>query len=663
MSDFDYVTLGQPIPNNRRFSPLRTAAAVCGAVMAAVTSARIFRSSDTHDEVWTPYTPRAGMDSAVVRAGPGGALQLLAPPAHDAESHCLFLYESPKKLGLGPAFRESAESREGWLYGAKVVSRGPTGQLAELTGHPEDVLKGSLLCWDAARFPAKLEALDRLKGYEIEWEVRRELAPIVLKDGSTKQAYVHYKVPQEGELDKESLHRFECPVCHAFLKNDAHLKVHVRSHNPGGRGQSGFECDMCYAQFKTSGMLRQHVRHEHADAEYEEDEEEEEGPVERGNKAKADGPEHALLVSLITDEVTVPQAQEHLDELQFLVETAGAKAVHRVTQRLPHPEGRTFIGKGKVEEIQRYLQEHEDINMVVFDDDLSGKQTNALEEAFRVKIIDRSSLILDIFANRAQTAQAKAQVELAQMKYLLPRLRGLWTHLDRQKGGIGMRGPGETEIETDRRQAQGKIKLLEERLKSIDRVASTQRQKRGQLIRVALVGYTNVGKSTLMNLLAKQEVVLAENKLFATLDTTVRKVVFQDVAFLLSDTVGFIRKLPTHLVESFKSTLDEVREADILLHVVDVSHPQFEDHVRTVQRTLEELGAHQKPTLVVYNKVDAAQDLHEHDLAEKLKLRAFGDYVMISAKEKTGVAQLKQKITDMVKTEYTIRYPHQAKPY
>ncbi|MBC7775416.1 MAG: GTPase HflX, partial [Phycisphaerae bacterium] len=311
--------------------------------------------------------------------------------------------------------------------------------------------------------------------------------------------------------------------------------------------------------------------------------------------------EHAVLVSLITPNVTEPQAHEYMDELQFLAETAGAIAIKRFTQRLPHPEHRTFIGKGKVEEIREYLDRHEEINMVIFDDDLSGKQTNNLEEELKVKIIDRSSLILDIFASRAQTAQAKTQVELAQMQYLLPRLRGLWTHLERQRGGIGMRGPGEKEIETDRRIVRDKIALLKEKLEIIDRQNVTQRKNRGELIRVSLVGYTNVGKSTLMNLLSKSE-VFAEDKLFATLDTTVRKVVFEEVPFLLSDTVGFIRKLPHHLIESFKSTLDEVRESDILLHVVDIAHPQHEEQIRTVNNTLKELEALDKPTLLVFNK-------------------------------------------------------------
>jgi GTP-binding protein HflX len=363
-----------------------------------------------------------------------------------------------------------------------------------------------------------------------------------------------------------------------------------------------------------------------------------------------------------------------MDELEFLAHTAGAETLKRFTQRLPHPEHRTFIGTGKVEEIQKYLERHEEVNMVIFDDDLSGKQTNNLEEALKVKIVDRSTLILDIFANRAQTAQAKTQVELAQMKYLLPRLRGLWTHLERQRGGIGMRGPGETQIETDRRLVQNRIKALEEKLKDIDRQSQTQRKTRGELIRVALVGYTNVGKSTLMNLMSKSE-VLAENKLFATLDTTVRKVVFGTMPFLLSDTVGFIRKLPHHLVESFKSTLDEVRESDILLHVVDVAHPQFEDHVRTVQQTLLELGAAEKPTLMVYNKMDMYRERYfddlldattrkelEQDLRERLR-EAFGENIFISAKSKEGIEELRERMTRLIKEAYVVRYPHQVKSW
>ncbi|MEN9414629.1 MAG: hypothetical protein RLZ62_933 [Bacteroidota bacterium] len=384
--------------------------------------------------------------------------------------------------------------------------------------------------------------------------------------------------------------------------------------------------------------------------------------------------EYALLVGLITPDVTETQAHEYLDELEFLAMTAGAETVKRFTQRLQHRDARTFVGSGKVLEIRQYLERHEEVSMVIFDDDLTGKQTNLLEEALKVKIIDRSTLILDIFANRAQTAQAKTQVELAQLKYLIPRLRGLWTHLERQQGGIGMRGPGETQIETDRRIVQQRVKSLEERLKDIDRQSQTQRKTRGELIRVALVGYTNVGKSTLLNLLSKSD-VLAENKLFATLDTTVRKVVIGTMPFLLSDTVGFIRKLPHHLVESFKSTLDEVRESDILLHVVDVAHPQFEDHIRTVQKTLQEIGASDKPTLMVYNKIDLYRERYFDDLLttqEKTDIEAdlrerlgsnFGENVFISAHTKEGIEQLRDRMTRLIKEAYVIRYPHQVKTW
>jgi GTP-binding protein HflX len=307
--------------------------------------------------------------------------------------------------------------------------------------------------------------------------------------------------------------------------------------------------------------------------------------------------QNAVLVGLIQKENTQEQVTEYLDELQFLAETAGATTVKRFTQRLPHPDSRTFVGKGKLEEIKDYLNGR-NITLVIFDDELTGSQLLNIEKELKVKTIDRSDLILDIFANRARTAQSKVQVELAQYQYLLPRLKGMWTHLERQGGGIGSRGPGETEIETDRRIVKDKISLLRKRLGEIDKQAFTQRKERGEFIRVALVGYTNVGKSTLMNLLSKSD-VFAENKLFATLDTTTRKIVFENTPFLLSDTVGFIRKLPHHLVESFKSTLDEVREADILLHVVDVSHPQYEDQIGVVNKTLQELKAFEKPILTI----------------------------------------------------------------
>ncbi|MEL6926154.1 MAG: GTPase HflX, partial [Bacteroidota bacterium] len=337
------------------------------------------------------------------------------------------------------------------------------------------------------------------------------------------------------------------------------------------------------------------------------------------------------------------------------------------------PDARTFIGKGKLEEIAAYVEEHEDINMVIFDDDLTGKQVSILEEALKVKIIDRSSLILDIFASRAQTAQAKTQVELAQMQYLMPRLRGLWTHLERQRGGIGMRGPGEQEIETDRRIVRDKIGLLKKKLEKIDQQNMTRRKTRGSQIRVALVGYTNVGKSTIMNLLSKSE-VFAEDKLFATLDTTVRKVVLGTMPFLLSDTVGFIRKLPHHLVESFKSTLDEARESDLLVHVVDVAHPQFEDQVRTVNQTLKDLGVEDKPTLMVYNKIDLYRERYfddyldpndqaelERELKARLKNEFEHDNVIISAREKENIDALRDTLSTKVRTLYENRYPYQPK--
>jgi len=317
--------------------------------------------------------------------------------------------------------------------------------------------------------------------------------------------------------------------------------------------------------------------------------------------------EKAVLVGLVHKDQSEQQLNEYLDELAFLAETAGATAIKRFTQKLAHPDSKTFIGKGKLEEIKKYCQE-KNVGILIFDDELSGAQINNIEKATEVKTIDRSDLILDIFARRAKTAQAKAQVELAQYQYILPRLRGMWKHLERLGGGIGTRGPGETEIETDRRIVRDKISLLRKRLAEIDKQAFTQRKDRGEFIRVALVGYTNVGKSTIMTLLSKSN-VFAENKLFATLDTTTRKVVFETTPFLLSDTVGFIRKLPHHLVESFKSTLDEVREADILLHVVDISHPAYEDQLGVVNKTLQDINAFDKPTLTIFNKMD----LYEKD--------------------------------------------------
>jgi len=383
--------------------------------------------------------------------------------------------------------------------------------------------------------------------------------------------------------------------------------------------------------------------------------------------------EKAILVGLIIKGQSEEEAKEHLDELEFLAETAGAVTVKQFTQKLKHPNVRTFVGSGKLEEIAKYIEDHEDIVMVIFDDDLTGKQTSILEEELKVKIIDRSSLILDIFASRAQTAQARTQVELAQMQYLMPRLRGLWDHLERQRGGIGMRGPGEMEIETDRRIVRDKISLLKGRLEKIDRQAVTQRKNRGDMIRVALVGYTNVGKSTLMNILSKSE-VFAENKLFATLDTTVRKVVIDRMPFLMSDTVGFIRKLPHHLVESFKSTLDEARESDILLHVVDMAHPQFEDHIKTVNKTLEELGVGNKKTIMVFNKVDLYRERYFDDLLDEevkveilselksnLKNNYEHDNIFISAINKENIDQLKEMLKEMVSDAYNVRYPYKSK--
>ncbi len=380
--------------------------------------------------------------------------------------------------------------------------------------------------------------------------------------------------------------------------------------------------------------------------------------------------ENAVLVGLVIKDQTEAQVQEQLDELEFLALTAGAYTKRRFIQKLPHPIASTFIGKGKIEEIRAYIEKDETITMAIFDDDLSPKQINILEEALKVKIIDRSTLILDIFARRAQTAQAKTQVELAQLQYLLPRLRGLWTHLERQRGGIGMRGPGEMEIETDRRIVRDKIALLKKKLEAIDRQTATQRKNRGEYIRVSLVGYTNVGKSTLMNLLSKSD-VFAENKLFATLDTTVRKVVMENVPFLLSDTVGFIRKLPHHLIESFKSTLDEVCESDILIHVVDIAHPKHEEHIRTVNNTLRELGALDKPTIFVFNKIDLYRENNydpfidqeaieeiEEGLKGTLKHLFDHDNVMISAVTREGIRELREKLVHMVKEAYKTRYPY-----
>lgn len=383
--------------------------------------------------------------------------------------------------------------------------------------------------------------------------------------------------------------------------------------------------------------------------------------------------EYAVTVGLIKRGQTEEQVNEYLDELEFLALTAGAVTRHRFTQKLDSPNNKTFVGSGKAEEIAEYVKNHEEVTMVIFDDDLSGKQTGVLEERMKVKIIDRSSLILDIFANRAQTAQAKTQVELAQMQYMLPRLRGLWTHLERQRGGIGMRGPGETEIETDRRIIRDKISKLKKDLQKLDRQAETRRKGRDAMVRVALVGYTNVGKSTLMNLLTKSD-VFAEDKLFATLDTTVRKVAYQGVPFLLTDTVGFIRKLPHHLVESFKSTLDEVRESDILLHVVDVAHPVHGDHIRTVQELLKDLKAEKKPTLLVFNKIDLyrennydlyldeeGRDEVEEGLRASLESEFGDEAILISARTKENLDLLRERLVEMVKQEYQATYPYVAK--
>lgn len=381
--------------------------------------------------------------------------------------------------------------------------------------------------------------------------------------------------------------------------------------------------------------------------------------------------ERAVLVALILPGQKEEQVNEYLDELAFLAETAGAVTVKRFTQRLQHPEARYFVGEGKIEEIRKYVEQKQ-IDLVIFDDDLNGSQINNIEKIMKVKIVDRSNLILDIFASRAKTAQARTQVELAQLEYLLPRLRGMWTHLERQKGGIGMRGPGEKEIETDRRIVKTQIAKLKEELAKIDRQSFTQRKSRGELIRVSLVGYTNVGKSTIMNLLSKSD-VFAENKLFATLDTTTRKVVFNNMPFLLSDTVGFIRKLPHHLIESFKSTLDEVREADILLHVIDISHPQYEEQISVVNETLGDLNCKSKPTLYVFNKMDLYEkQTFDEFLPKEVKrelLQELRDYwniktvnnaVFISAARKDNIDELREILFKKVREQYSIRYPYKT---
>ena len=382
--------------------------------------------------------------------------------------------------------------------------------------------------------------------------------------------------------------------------------------------------------------------------------------------------ERAVLVGLITASQNEQKSKEYLDELAFLTETSGATPVKRYTQRLDYPNPRTFVGEGKLAEIKKFLTENPEVGMVIFDDELSPKQLRNIEKELEVKILDRTILILDIFAKRAQTAHAKIQVELAQCQYMLPRLTRLWTHLERQRGGIGMRGPGETQIETDRRIILTKIALLKEELKSIDKQKSIQRKNRGKMVRVALVGYTNVGKSTLMNLMSKSE-VFAENKLFATLDTTVRKVIIDNLPFLLTDTVGFIRKLPTHLIESFKSTLDEVREADLLVHIVDISHPNFEDQYDVVNTTLAEINKESKPTILVFNKIDAftytPQD--EDDLSPKLRenysleelqkswmAKLNGDCIFISARDKDNTDALKTLLYEKVKQIHITRFPY-----
>lgn len=382
--------------------------------------------------------------------------------------------------------------------------------------------------------------------------------------------------------------------------------------------------------------------------------------------------EEAVLVGLITQRQTEAQVAEYLDELDFLSRTAGITPVRRFVQRLEHPHPVTFVGKGKLEEIKLYIEEHE-IGLAIFDDELTPKQLRNIEAELKVKILDRTSLILDIFATRAQTAYAKTQVELAQYRYMLPRLTRLWTHLERQRGGVGMRGPGETQLETDKRLIQERISHLKEELKGIDRQMAQQRKNRGKMVRVALVGYTNVGKSTLMNTLAKSD-VFAENKLFATLDTTVRKVIVHNLPFLLGDTVGFIRKLPTELIESFKSTLDEVREADILVHVVDVSHPNFEEQIEVVQSTLRDIvGQEEKPTLLVFNKLDAFvwEEKHAEDLSERTQrnispeelqatwLSRLGeDCLFISAREGMGLEMLKARLYQRVKEIHVQRFPY-----
>lgn len=395
--------------------------------------------------------------------------------------------------------------------------------------------------------------------------------------------------------------------------------------------------------------------------------------IEKKIKKSPGAQEKAVLVGIITRNQPEELLEEYLEELRFLAVTAGATPLRRFIQKLDRPDPRTFIGAGKLTEIKNYVTEHE-VDMVIFDDELSPSQLRNLEKSLEVKILDRNNLILDIFAARARTSYARTQVELAQYEYLLPRLTRMWTHLQKQRGGIGMKGPGEKEIETDRRIVRDRIANLKDKLRSIDRQMSTQRQNRGEFIRVALVGYTNVGKSTIMNLLSKSE-VLAENKLFATLDTTVRKVVIENIPFLLSDTVGFIRKLPTQLIESFKSTLDEVREADLLLHVVDISHPSFEAQIAIVRQTLREIGAGEKPQILIFNKVDAYKnpdapvegEILEEDAPFETRLQrlkrtwmsALGSpCIFISATEKNNVTEFREVLAAEVRRLQMVRYPH-----
>ena len=382
--------------------------------------------------------------------------------------------------------------------------------------------------------------------------------------------------------------------------------------------------------------------------------------------------EKVVLVGIINQQQTEEKSKEYLDELEFLTYTAGGEVLKRFTQKLDVPNPKTFIGTGKMEEVQQYVEENE-VGTVIFDDELTPAQQKNIEHILKVKILDRTGLILDIFAQRAQTSYSRTQVELAQYEYLLPRLTGLWTHLERQRGGIGMRGPGETEIETDRRIVRDRIALLKKKLSAIDKQMATQRSNRGALVRVALIGYTNVGKSTLMNVISKSE-VFAENKLFATLDTTVRKVVIENLPFLLSDTVGFIRKLPTQLIESFKSTLDEVREADLLLHVVDISHPNFEDHIHSVNQILAEIESTNKPTIMVFNKIDAYthEVIPEDDLATQRTAKHFTledwkntwmqkmgrDVLFISALNKENLEDFRKVVYEKVKEIHITRFPY-----